>query len=323
MGRFVGRVDTREPGRAAFAWSGSGVVAAFEGTQVSVHLQDDTNQFTVVLDGVVLPEPLITVAGTERYELATELEPGSHQIELYRRTEALFNATRFLGFDFGPDGVELPAPEAPARRIELLGDSVSCGYGNEGSSPCSFSADTENHYLSFGAIAARSLDAELITIAWSGKGVVYNYGDDKADPMPALYERALPSEASSVWDFSLIPDAVVINLGTNDFSTDDDPSAELFQDSYSVLLARIRGHYPDAYILCTVGPMLSGADLQAARDGIAGAVQLRMEAGDERLGVWEMNVSNDAPGCDSHPNLATHEQMGLELANELSARLGW
>src|SRR5690606_5907364 len=128
---------------------------------------------------------------------------GEHTVELYRQTEGSFGTTVVLGVDLA-GGELLPPPPVP-RRIEVVGESLSCGFGNEGVAPCPFSAETENHYLTYGAVAARSFGAELSTIAWSGKGVVYNYGDDKNNPLPAIYDRTLPTEASP-WSFAWQPD---------------------------------------------------------------------------------------------------------------------
>jgi lysophospholipase L1-like esterase len=320
--RLVGRMDTTDERGPRFAWSGSGAIASFSGTTLAVTLDDPgQNQFTVLIDGVLEPK-LVAQAGTNTYALGTDLNPGEHRVELYRRTEASFGATQLLGFDFGPDGTLLPTPPA-SRRIEIIGDSITCGYGNEGtSSACSFSAETENHYAAYGAIAARALDAELISVAWSGKGVVYNYDTDVIDPMPALYGRTLPADATSSWDFSLVPDVVLINLGTNDYSTEGDPTPELFQQEYVKLLDRVRANYPEAFILCTVGNLLSGADLVAARAGIAASVAAFEAAGGTQIGVWEMNVPNPDPGCDFHPSLATHQAMAAALETELRVILG-
>jgi lysophospholipase L1-like esterase len=322
--RFVGRFAEDSAQGPHFAWSGSGVVAAFEGESVSVTLEDSgSNQFTVLIDGQ-LGTPLKTQAGARSYVLAENLAPGSHQVELYRRTEASFGVSQFRGFDFGANGKLAPESAPPTRRIEVIGDSISCGYGNEGeTATCSFSADTENHYQTYGAIAARSLDAEIVTIAWSGKGIVNNYGEDVTDPLPALYDRTLPGDASSQWDFSVAPDAVVINLGTNDFSTDGDPSPELFRDRYIAFLEHLRAVYPEATLIGTVGPMLSGADLDAARAGIAAAVAERQSAGDAQVRVWEIDIPNDSPGCDYHPDVNTHQAMATALVAELKDALGW
>jgi lysophospholipase L1-like esterase len=318
---YVGRF-AQEGEAMRFEWSGSGAVAAFEGTSVAVLLEDGgSNQFTVVIDGEERPK-LVAQSGTASYELASDLEPGRHTVEVYRRTEASFGTSAFMGFDFG-DGTLLPAP-VPVRRLELIGDSITCGYGNEGeSATCPFSADTENHYATYGAIAARALDAEVVTIAWSGKGIVYNYDTDTNEPLPELYDAILPQGGDADWDFSVLPDAVVINLGTNDFSTEDDPTPELFTGRYIEFLTHLRQVYPTTYILCTVGPLLGGADLDAARLGIADAVAARQGEGDELVEVWEMNVGNDDPGCDYHPGLETHQAMADALVTELQERLGW
>jgi hypothetical protein len=193
---------------------------------------------------------------------------------------------------------------------------------------CGFSPDTENHYLTYGAIAARTLEAELSTVAWSGKGVVCNYGDDASsctNPLPTYYDRVLPDRDGS-WDSSeWQADAVVVNLGTNDFSTSVDPSQEEFEAAYVSLLERIRDLHPGAVILCTVGPMLSGSDLSTARASIAAAVAQRVAAGDQRVETFEFapQDGSNGYGCDWHPSLATHEQMAITLTLVLESVLGW
>jgi lysophospholipase L1-like esterase len=276
------------------------------------------NQFTVLIDGQLAPK-LVALAGPNDYSLASGLNPGPHRIEVYRRAEASFGPTQFLGLDLGADGALLPPPPV-TRRIEIIGDSVSTGYGNEGVLPCPFTPETQNHYLTYGAIAARAVGAELSTVAWSGKGVVYNYGTDLFEPMPALYGRTLPQDPSSTYDFATVPDVVVVSLGTNDFSTDGDPTTEQFAEVYAGLLDRVRSNYPEAFILGTVGPLLGGTDLTAARAGIAAGVAAFVAAGGSKVRAWEMNVPNGAPpGCDYHPNLATHQAMADVLIPELEA----
>jgi lysophospholipase L1-like esterase len=320
--RFVGRVEAGPAGDARYAWSGAGFVARFVGTGVAVRMTDDTNRHQVVLDG----RPLRTLAatrGVERYLVAEGLPPGEHRLEVYRRTEALFGVTRFLGIDV-MDGRLLDAGDAPARRIEVVGDSISCGYGNEGgTSDCRFSAATENHYASYGALLARALGAELSTVAWSGRGVVRNYGGEPGDLMGQLYERTLPESPSNRWSQRESNDAVIVNLGTNDYSTEPDPDESQFVREYVALLELIRRNNPSAFILCTVGPMLGGGDLERAEAGIAAAVRHRRSAGDVRVTAHQMTTGNESPGCDWHPGIATHRRMAEELAVPLRAALGW
>ncbi|HTV26049.1 MAG TPA: SGNH/GDSL hydrolase family protein [Polyangiaceae bacterium] len=324
--RFVGRVDTTDAAGARFAWSGTGIIARFSGTEVAVRM-NGAQQYTVVLDGEVQAK-LTTTGGADA--IATGLADGEHAVEIYRRTEANQGESQFLGFELGA-GQLLAPPAAPERRIEVIGDSISCGYGNEGADEtCGFTPDTENHYLTYGAIAARNVGADLVTVAWSGKGVVCNYGDEATactEPMPLYYDRTLPNRADSVWDFAQYqPQAVVINLGTNDFSTAVDPTDEEFVSAYVELLERVRTAYPDALILCTVGPLLNGADLTTARTDITTAVQQRIDAGDDQVQTFELapqDGATDGLGCDYHPSLVTHEKMADVLTSKLAAELGW
>lgn len=323
--RLVGRMDTSDSAGPKYAWSGSGIVARFNGSRVGVKLAGG-QEYTVVLDGTVRSK-LTAVSGTNT--IAENLSEGEHTIELYRRTEANQGEAQFLGFDLG-DGKLLDAPAAPARRIELIGDSITCGYGVEGADQnCGFTAGTENHYLTYGAIAARALGADLVTIAWSGKGVVCNYGDAAdscKDPLPTYYDRALPDRSNSVWDFSKFqPDAVVVNLGTNDFSTQQDPSQSEFESAYKSFLQHIREKYPTAYILCTNGPMLSGTDLTTVRSYIENVVKALKNAGDTKVGTFEITPQQQADGygCDWHPSCATHQKVADALETALKKALSW
>jgi lysophospholipase L1-like esterase len=314
-------VDTTDPAAVRFAWSGTGVTARFQGTSVSANLEGG-QEYTVVLDGEVKPK---LTAMTGMNAVATGLADGEHVVELYRRTEASEGESVFKGFDFG--GGTLLAPSIPARRLEFVGDSITCGYGIEGADMnCGFTPQTENHYITYAALTARALDAELSTVAWSGKGVVCNYGDDASscmNPLPTYYDRTLPNRADSAWDFSRFqPDAVVVNLGTNDLSTTDDPTPETFQAAYVMLLQHIRTKYPSAHILCTNGPMLSGTDLANVRSNLTAAVATLADPKVTTLEIPSQD-GTDGYGCDWHPSQARHAKMAELVTTALKSALGW
>ncbi len=314
---YVGRHDDSDPAHVRMGWSGVGAVLRFTGTGASVRLDDKAKYFTVVVDGALQPT-LATTPGEQLYPLAQGLPDGEHTIELYRRTEGNFGPTVIAGFEL--EG-ELLAPPPVSRRIEIVGDSITCGYGNEGVSPCSFSPETENHYLTYGAVAARALGAELSTVAWSGKGVVYNYDDNKTDPMPSIYDRLLAVDGAP-WSFAWQPDAVVINLGTNDFSTDDDPPEGVFVPAYVEFLEHIRSLYPDAFIL-VVSPSLWGAEADLVDGYLQSVVDQRNADGDLEVAFKNINVEWIGSGCDGHPSVATHAGMAANLTEALKTELGW
>jgi lysophospholipase L1-like esterase len=267
---LVGRFDMTDPERPRSDWSGNQFAARFEGSEVTIGLEvPDANRdvlFTAVIDD---GEPFKFVVSGERengvaktgHTLATGLGPGPHSVLVHRDTEASSGGVViFTGFNFGAGGKYLPPVQRP-RKIEILGDSITCGYGNEGQhATCPFdlrvrdAVDEEgnplyrengarievrvplsqNNYLAYGSVAARELDAEAVQLCWSGKGVARNYRETQPDgtpledalaTMPDLYERTLANEPDTRWDFTKDPEyqVVVINLGTNDFARDELP----------------------------------------------------------------------------------------------------
>ncbi len=116
----------------------------------------------------------------------------------------------------------------------------------------------------------------------------------------------------------------MINLGTNDFSTMVDPTQAEFEAAYVALLERIRAVYPDAVILCTLGPG-SGAEHTTPFGYITNAVQARVAQGDAKVTTFELPPTNssDGYGCDWHPSLLTHQRMADALVTTLRSELGW
>jgi lysophospholipase L1-like esterase len=320
--RFLGRVVQTGPLSARYAWPGTGFVVRFRGTAVTLRLRDAKNQHTVTLDGQPR-ERLRPVEGTTEYPIAVHLSDTEHVLTVVRRTEALFGPSELLGIDV-PGGAVLSPPPALGRRIEIIGDSISAGYGNEGAdASCPFSADTENYGAAYGPELGRLLGAEVSTVAWSGRGVVRNYAGGSGELMGVLYERTLPEDRKSLWNHSQPVDAVVVNLGTNDFGTEPAPTLEAFASAYASLLETVRSHHPGAFIVCTVGPMLGGEALRRAEAAMAEALHRRVAAGDARVKVHVMRTDNQSPGCDWHPSVATHRRIAAELGDVLKAALGW
>jgi lysophospholipase L1-like esterase len=317
--RFIGRFTN--DGR--FAWSGATVALRFTGTSVSVTLDDGGDNFfdAVVDDG----EPLVidAMSGMQTYEIATGLPNGPHEVRVSRRTEAFFNPSTFVSFSV-PESAWLPG-NVPARRLEVIGDSITAGYGNEGMGPtCPFEPDTENHSTTYSALAAKELGADLHTEAWSGIGIYRNYDGSRTGLMPERFSRILPAEEGTPWDFSKFqPHAVIVNLGTNDFATGDPGTA--FQTAHEDFAASLREHYPDARIYLAVGPMLGGADYTAALAYLEGAVAARRADGDDAIDTIEFatTMSSEGLGCDYHPNKTTHARMADTLVARLRADLGW
>ena len=246
---------------------------------------------------------------------------------IWKRTEGSQGDNRFLGLDVAGGQLGVP-PAAPERRIEIYGDSISAGYGMDGKGPdCPYTPDTENHYLTYGALTARALSAELHTVAWSGIGMYRNYNVSGASPdaMPYVYARTLATKSASAWTFAAWqPHAVVINLGTNDFSTQGDPGTP-YRTAYLEFVRTLRKTYPNAFFVLTIGPMLDGDNLKAVKAHLQAVITARAGEGDSRMSFLEFPVQSQADGlgCDWHPSPTTNAKMSALLSAELKTRLGW
>ncbi|URZ01903.1 SGNH/GDSL hydrolase family protein [Clostridium felsineum] len=323
---FIGRVDTSDPAGPKFAWSDTTIKANFKGTGISVNLKSaGDNWFNVIVDGKVQTPINVSTTTLSPIVLASGLTQGKHSIELVKRTEASVGEVQFLGFNV-TEGKLLSAPKPSDKRIMFVGDSITCGYGNEGTSQYqSFTTKNENAYLAYGAVTARLIGADSETVCWSGKGLVRNYGGNTTDLMPDLYDRILPYNTTLLWDSSKwIPQVVVINLGTNDFSIGA-PDKTVFTSAYLKFISKIRGQYPKADIYCAVGPMLNGDNLTQARDYVKSTVDSEEALGDKKVHFIEFPMQDPANGYgeDWHPTVKTHEIMANQLANQIKADLGW
>jgi hypothetical protein len=323
MGRFV-----REPSGNGWrmAWPGSAMIGRFKGTAISIRIKDEGhNLFQVVVDGET-KKVLRTdkEQGKELFVLAEGLPDAQHDIVVERRTEAKVGEAVFLGFEPGPGAVMLAPPLPPERRIEIIGDSISTGYGNEGpGAACGYVNSQQNEYLSYGAITARNLDADHTTIAWSGK-TLYE--------MREYFDKSLPArDDSPKWDFAQYrPQAVVLNVGTNNFANID-PGEKRFVDLYLALFAKVRAAYPKALVVCTLGSMLSDVypegrrNLTQARKYMKVVMQRLDDSGEKNTAFLEFSEQNhaDGLGCGFHPSLKTHKLMSDRLTATLKERMGW
>jgi len=326
--RRVGRFDLGMPTMPTAEWSGSSMEARFSGTAASVQLGGSGNYFAVVVDGTV--GPVLETNGGSSYPVATGLSGGEHDVLVFRRDEAFDNPTQFLGFTFPDGGALLPPPVAPAHRIELIGDSISAGYGDECANVSTpFSSATENEYIAYGALTARALAADLHVVAWSGKGMYQNVDGTQTDTMPILWQRTIPTDATSVWNpAQWIPDAVVINLGTNDYNAPGADPSTSYQAAYLQFVTTLRGAYPEAYIFCAMGPLLGGTPLANALAAVNNVIAARHTAGDMQIGLVQFatqmcNADGTGCGCQYHPDATTHQAMATVLEAKIRSTLGW
>jgi lysophospholipase L1-like esterase len=331
--RYVGWFDRELSYSVRFSWPGSQIHAQFTGSSVRARLADapvedairELDRVTVLIDDRP-PKTFVLAEGVHEYPLANDLPAGTHRLVIWKRTEAEVGVISFQGLTLEA-GASLVQDARPSpRRIAVIGDSISAGYGNEGREPtCPWSAGSENNYETYGAHAARLLAADYVAMAWSGKGLTRNFDARDLRTLPELWDRIIPSEDHSARIARTPFDAVVVNLGTNDVFRGL-PDAASFVASYSAWLRALRERFPGALFVLALGPMLADDHPQPnartlMRGWLGAAREARAEAGDARLDFIEFWFDPvEGAGCDFHPNLKTHARLGRELAEFIRAR---
>ena len=338
--QYTGRISFTNPERPAFNFPGIQIRAAFEGTSLRMMAKPNSGYFMAQIDKA---EPFKVAFRGERdslVTLATALADGVHTVKLMYAIEGYEFFPEFWGFvlDEGKNLVEAPA--LPSRKIEFIGNSITCGYGNEGlKKEEHFDYATENHYYSYASITARNLDAQHWVVARSGIGAYRNYNGPKTgnpeSNMLAQYEHIgyalkpeLRKEAtflSEKWDFNRYqPDVVCINLGTNDLSTPN-YDAKLLKQNYHKLLNTVRHHNPKAKIVFLTGTMLYDKEMELQRQILNEVTAEAKKAGDKEIYRFDMApISGDEwYGNDWHPNVYMDEKMAGELTAYLRSLMNW
>ena len=291
---------------------GKPVVMAEKSTAYAVRIDDHP------------PVSIEVSAGRERYELATALDPAvPHVVTVMREAEAFAGVHELIGVDLGPGGAFLP-PRPRPLRIEIVGDSISCGYGVAGAAKCPFAYATERASLAYGARLGTALDADVTTVCWSGRGVLRNYDGSATGTMPELFELALPEAPQKAWSFdaTAAPNAVIVNLGTNDFLGGAGKPLDLaaFEEAYVKFAVRLRAVYPAAWVFVTTSPMLGSVE-EVAKTRLEHVVARRKADGDARIEL--IPLMTDAPhwGCDGHPDADMNARIADRIGPILRARL--
>jgi lysophospholipase L1-like esterase len=329
--RYGGRIDCAATDGPAFAWPGVSIKVRFTGDALDMRFRDfgngsetATNYYNVIIDNGA-PTVLQVSPAQEVYELARNLPAGEHTVEIQKRVESNGGTGKgqLLGLRVREGMGLVPVPASP-RKIEFIGDSITCGYGNEVSTMTPdmshYTSKAENAWLAYGAVTARNLGYEYMAVSYSGRGMYRNYAGGGGDALPGLYLRTLPDEAASpTWDVQRYqPDVVVINLGTNDFSPGG-VDRQQYRTAYLNFLIKLRGYYANAAIITAVGPMLSDfyppgemawTNVQA---DVQTVVQQRKDAGDNRIYYIAFAPQTGPWGEDYHPTVATHADMAAKL----------
>ena len=327
---YSGRTNRSSEESVRLNWPGSSIRINFEGASIAALLQDESgdNYYNVILDNdslfILRPQTI------KQYQvLASNLSKGPHTIELFRRTEWDRGPTDFYGFKINANAKLLAKSPPKKRKIEFYGDSITAGFAVEDTSGKDlYDSIYTNNYASYAAITARHFEADYQCVCRSGIGVTVSW-----DPliMPELYDRLIPTDSNSKWDFSLYrPDVVVVNLFQNDSWLvnlpehpefikrfgDKNPDEAFIISAYQEFIAGLRVHYPAANIICTLGSM------DATKDGSLwpGYVQKAVASlKDENVYTHFMPYEEST----AHPNVQQQKNMANSLIDFIEKTIEW
>ena len=236
------------------------------------------------------------------------------------------------------DAAEIcPAPERK-RKIEFIGDSITCGFGVDLEKPdTEFESRTQDFTKTYAYKTAGYLDADYGVVAFSGYGVLSGFTDNGEKNtfglIPPLYDKIGFSNGkvrkdltpeTAEWDFErFVPQLIVINLGTNDtcYCQTDEAKQQEFQNAYVQFLKQVRQKNPQAKMLCiegTMGTIMAEPMRQAV-------LMYREETGD--LDVYPMplpeQLLEDGLVTGNHPTERTHEKTAQMIVPKIREIMGW
>ncbi|MEX3106146.1 SGNH/GDSL hydrolase family protein [Streptomyces sp. ST1015] len=292
-------------GTYRYSWPGVYFEGRVSGTGVGVVLDDPAADYDVQIDGTTVAT-LVTPGRTTRW--INGLANGTHTVRLVKRNDTPWTTSSFGGFLAAPGGAVLAQPAARSRQIEFIGDSLTVGYGNLSTSRTCTGDQvrrTTNTDVSYGALTARRLGADYQVNGYSGLGMVRNYNGGSPDvSYRTYYDRALLNVPGDIWHNpgTWRPQVVVVNLGTNDFSTAINPGerwtpdslASAYRAAYGDFVQKLRARYGAGTTIVAVGAGQYAAQVQQV-------VRARNDAGDSRVRYWFLDDAGlDFLGCDWH-----------------------
>ncbi len=340
-------------------WSHSGIEVNCTGSELWVLVETDSDfqepWVASELNGALLSRQML-LPGTHEICLYRSMVPGvTKNVKFYRELQAMGDDERvhILIKGLKTDGEFLPV--VPRRlRFEFIGDSITSGEGSYGGRE-----DTEwlAMYMSssrtYYNIIEKCMDAECRAISQGGWGVYISWDNDVRHNIPSIYTpvcglaRGPVNEklgAQREYDFSSwIPDAIIVNLGTNDSTSFNMPGMDVpgvgfcksrvdgngvrnaedlgkIENAIVEFLRLLRAKNPSSLIVWAYGML--GLDLKPVI--LAAMDRYRRESGDDNIDYLELpNTTERTVGSHSHPgyqaHLAAADVLGPYLARRFDA----
>lgn len=317
--RFIGR-SRWMTGGIQFDHSASGF--EFQGymtgeLKLTVNTDADTTYYTVYIDGKRVDERFSTKGTNKTITIANFTGKYFHTVKVLKQSEERW--TRTLIKEISMTGYMVGTPAARKYNIEVLGDSLTTGYGNlgkksDGNAQGGNTPLMQDATKSYGFVAAEALNADCTIVAWSGIGLDKTYTDGVS--FGTYYQKhAYNRNSSDAYKYDRAPDVLVIHLGAND-STNKATTKDGFVKKGKELIETIRkGYGKDMPIVWAYDP----------DEGVPEYIKIVLDYfGGEAKGLYMLELewqSKDSYwGASGHPSEAAHKKHGELLANLIKSK---
>ncbi|MGX5688772.1 SGNH/GDSL hydrolase family protein [Arcticibacter tournemirensis] len=312
--QYTGRIDFSNLQLPRFWAPAVYVKVGFTGANCEIVVNDEVlygkshNYISVVIDD--MPAKRIKLTGkVNRIKVAENLGGKHHTMLLCKSTESNIGYIEFAGIYCG--GL-WHLPKEPSRKIEFIGNSITCGTGSDTSGyKCGNGEwyDQHNAYMSYGPVTARALDARWQLTAFSGIGLMKSCCEIKV-VMPDIFDKINLLDNKLVWDFKKFqPDVVTVCLGQNDGVQD----SAVFCSEYLKFIHRLRAYYPSSTIICLSSPMADTQLFEVQKEYLLSISAAASRQGDRAVYSYFFSKRYHN-GCGDHPSLSEHQQIAEELA---------
>lgn len=321
--QYTGRIDFTNAKLPRFWQPGVYISFRFKGDACELLLNDEMlwgsnhNYIELIVDGKAIRMQTKTKADTisvTGYLSASKI----HTVIICKNTEANIGYIELAGIRCE----ELLQPLAkPARKIEFIGNSITCGTGSDVSSiPCGKGKwhDQHNAWFSYGAITARKFNAQFHLSAVSGIGLMRSCCNMNIT-MPQVFDKVSMRNDTIAWNFSNYqPDVITVCLGQNDGIQDE----KTFCQNYVLFLQQLQNYYPKATFVLLSSPMADEALRNFMRKTIYPVVKELEKKSGTKVYAFIFNKQYNK-GCDNHPSLAEHAQIAEELSAFIGKIMNW
>lgn len=355
--KIHGRTDEEQDPLPLF-WNGSAVEVNVTGTELWIDIEADFDIYEpwvgCAVNGAVISRQMLPAGRYQICLFRNMSQESVKNIRFFRELQAMSedNANHVLIHGFTSDGFFLPVSDRK-YKFEFIGDSITSGEGTYGDRkeqdwiPMFMSASRN-----YAVMVSDALNADYRLISQGGFGVLCGWDNNPNSSLPSCYEKicgllkgetnerlgAFKPYSFCTWQ----PDAIIINLGTNDASAFSQPgwqnpvTGEIFkqridpdgtynkedivrfQRAVIDFLSLIRKNNPVSPIVWTYGML--GYELTLF---ITEAINIyRKQTGDNKVSFLQLPATTDETvGSRCHPGVKSHERSAKVLIEYLKGLL--